>query len=89
MSHEQAMEKAEEEYRKWQVNTLSPVDIVLGHSKDDLMVEYATYGMETQLFVAKCELYLHKSNIFRTFALDFQSVGRFRLLSPTINKENA
>ena len=26
VSHEQAMEKAEEEYRKWQVNTLSPVE---------------------------------------------------------------
>lgn len=35
-----------------------PIGIVLGHSKDDLMVEYATYGMDTQLFVAKYELYL-------------------------------
>lgn len=35
-----------------------PIGIVLGHSKDDLMVEYATYGMDTKLFVAKYELYL-------------------------------
>ncbi len=35
-----------------------PVGIVLGHNKDELMVEYATYGMDSNLFVSKYELYL-------------------------------
>ena len=30
---------------------------VLGHNKDELMVEYATYGMDSNLFVSKYELY--------------------------------
>ncbi len=35
-----------------------PIGIVLSHTKDDLLVEYATYGMDSQLFVSKYELYL-------------------------------
>ena len=35
-----------------------PIGIILSHYKDDLMVEYATYGMNTNLFVSKYELYL-------------------------------
>ena len=35
-----------------------PIGIVLGHSKDELMVEYATYGMDSNLFVSKYELFL-------------------------------
>ena len=35
-----------------------PVGILLGRHKDDLMVEYATYGMDTNLFVSKYELLL-------------------------------
>lgn len=35
-----------------------PIGIILGHYKDELMVEYATYGMDTNLFVSKYELYL-------------------------------
>lgn len=35
-----------------------PIGIVLGHNKDELMVEYATYGMDSNLFVSKYELYL-------------------------------
>ncbi len=35
-----------------------PIGIVLGHTKDELMVEYATYGMDSNLFVSKYELYL-------------------------------
>jgi len=35
-----------------------PLGIVLGHNKDELMVEYATYGMDSNLFVSKYELYL-------------------------------
>lgn len=42
-----------------------PIGIVLGHSKDDLMVEYATYGMDTNLFVSKYELYLPNKDDLR------------------------
>lgn len=35
-----------------------PVGIILSHNKDELLVEYATYGMDTNLFVSKYELYL-------------------------------
>lgn len=31
---------------------------MLAHNKDELMVEYATYGMAPNLFVSKYELYL-------------------------------
>lgn len=47
-----------------------PIGIVLGHSKDDLMVEYATYGMDTQLFVAKYELYLPNIDDLRKMVRD-------------------
>lgn len=35
-----------------------PIGILLGRYKDDLMVEYATYGMDTNFFVSKYELLL-------------------------------
>lgn len=35
-----------------------PIGIILSHFKDELMVKYATYGMDTNLFVSKYELYL-------------------------------
>jgi len=35
-----------------------PIGIILSHYKDDLLVEYATYGMDTNLFVSKYQLYL-------------------------------
>lgn len=35
-----------------------PIGILLGRYKDDLMVEYATYGMDSNLFVSKYELLL-------------------------------
>lgn len=35
-----------------------PVGIILSRYKDELLVEYATYGMDANLFVAKYELYL-------------------------------
>ena len=35
-----------------------PIGIILSHTKDELMVEYATYGMDSKLFVSKYELYL-------------------------------
>ncbi len=35
-----------------------PIGIVLSHYKDELMVEYATYGMDSNLFVSQYELFL-------------------------------
>ena len=35
-----------------------PIGIILSRTKDELMVEYSTYGMDSQLFVSKYELYL-------------------------------
>lgn len=35
-----------------------PVGIVLSRFRDELLVEYATYGMDSNLFVLKYELYL-------------------------------
>ena len=35
-----------------------PIGIILSHFKDDLLVEYATYGMDAKLFVSKYQLYL-------------------------------
>ena len=39
-----------------------PLGIILSHSKDELLVEYATYGMDSNLFVSKYELYLPNRN---------------------------
>ena len=35
-----------------------PIGIILSRQKDQLLVEYATYGMNSQLFVQKYQLYL-------------------------------
>ncbi len=35
-----------------------PIGIILSREKDELLVEYATYGMDSNLFVSKYELYL-------------------------------
>jgi len=35
-----------------------PIGIILSRQKDELLVEYATYGMDSQLFVQKYQLYL-------------------------------
>ena len=35
-----------------------PIGIILSKNKADLLVEYATYGMDSNLFVSKYELYL-------------------------------
>lgn len=35
-----------------------PIGIILAREKDELMVEFATYGMDSNLFVSKYELYL-------------------------------
>ena len=35
-----------------------PIGIILSREKDELLVEYATYEMNSQLFVQKYQLYL-------------------------------
>ena len=35
-----------------------PIGIILSKDKDELLVEYATYGMDKNLFVQKYQLYL-------------------------------
>lgn len=35
-----------------------PIGIILAADKNDIMVQYATYGMDANLFVAKYQLYL-------------------------------
>ena len=35
-----------------------PIGIIMSRNKDELLVEYATYGMNSQLFVSKYQLYL-------------------------------
>ena len=35
-----------------------PIGIIMSHYRDELLVEYATYGMDSNLFVSKYELYL-------------------------------
>ena len=35
-----------------------PIGIILSRQKDELLVEYATYGMNSQLIVQKHQLYL-------------------------------
>jgi len=35
-----------------------PIGIILSKERNDLLVEYATYGMNSQLFVTKYQLYL-------------------------------
>ena len=35
-----------------------PIGIILSRNRDELLVEYATYGMDVNLFVSKYELYL-------------------------------
>ncbi len=47
-----------------------PIGIIMSHYKDDLMVEYATYGMDSNLFVSKYELYLPKKEELRKLMYD-------------------
>ena len=51
-----------------------PIGIILSHYKDDLLVEYATYGLNTNLFVSKYELYLPNKEELRK--LVNQSLGQ-------------
>jgi predicted nuclease of restriction endonuclease-like (RecB) superfamily len=42
-----------------------PVGIILSRQKDELLVEYATYGMNSQLFVQQYQLYLPDRDALR------------------------
>ncbi|MDR0834832.1 MAG: DUF1016 domain-containing protein [Candidatus Symbiothrix sp.] len=39
--------------------------IILSKDKDELLVEYATYGMSSQLFISKYQFYLPNKEEFR------------------------
>ncbi|MBK8565380.1 MAG: DUF1016 family protein [Saprospiraceae bacterium] len=43
-----------------------PIGIILTREKDELLVEFATYGMTSQLFVSKYQLYLPNEEELRT-----------------------
>ena len=42
-----------------------PIGIILSKDKDDLLVEYATYEMNSKLFVSKYQLYLPDKEEFK------------------------
>lgn len=42
-----------------------PIGIILSKDKDELLIEYATYGMNSQLFVQKYQLYLPNQDELR------------------------
>ncbi len=43
-----------------------PIGIILTRKKNELMVKYATYGMSSQLFISKYQLYLPNEDELRT-----------------------
>ncbi|GHT21679.1 DUF1016 domain-containing protein [Bacteroidia bacterium] len=43
-----------------------PIGIILSKDKDELLVEYATYGMSSQLFISKYQLYLPNKEELRS-----------------------
>ncbi len=47
-----------------------PIGLILSHNKDELLVEYATYGMDSHLFVSKYELYLPNKEELRRLVND-------------------
>jgi predicted nuclease of restriction endonuclease-like (RecB) superfamily len=54
-----------------------PVGIILSRQKDELLVEYATYGMNSQLFVQKYQLYLpERDELRRELELTLREAGR-------------
>ena len=52
-----------------------PIGIILSREKDELMVEYATYGMDNNLFVSKYELYLPNKEDLRRLLEDTMSAA--------------
>lgn len=47
-----------------------PIGIILTKDKDDVLVEYATYGMSSQLLVAKYQLYLPNADELRKLLVE-------------------
>lgn len=47
-----------------------PIGIILSRNKDELLVEYATYGMDANLFVSKYELYLPNREELQSLVAD-------------------
>ncbi|MFO0879953.1 MAG: PDDEXK nuclease domain-containing protein [Gemmataceae bacterium] len=53
-----------------------PIGIILSRHKDELLVEYATYGMNSQLFVQKYQLYLpDREELRRELELTLREAG--------------
>ena len=53
-----------------------PIGIILSKDKDELLVEYATYGMNSQLFVSQYQLYLpDKNDLITLVSNTLQSEG--------------
>lgn len=51
-----------------------PIGIVLCHSKNELVVEYATYGMDSNIFVSKYQLYLPNRDELRRMVQSIMEV---------------
>lgn len=51
-------------------NDNPPIGIILAADRNDVMVRYATYGMATNLFVSKYQLYLPDTEELRQLVLD-------------------
>jgi hypothetical protein len=47
-----------------------PIGIILSKEKNELLVEYATYGMSSQLFISKYQLYLPNKEELRRIIID-------------------
>ncbi len=62
-----------------------PIGIILTRNKDELLVEYATYQMNSQLFVQKYQLYLpNREELRRELELTIQfAEDRSRTDTPT------
>lgn len=53
-----------------------PIGIILSRRKDELLVEYATYNMNSQLFVQKYQLYLpDRESLLRELELGIKQAG--------------
>ena len=66
-----------------------PIGIILSHNKDELLVEYATYGMDSNLFVSKYEFNIDGFNgwigSFKTFEVKDIDGEQFYRLYPISN----
>lgn len=61
-----------------------PIGIILTRSKDELLVEYATYEMNSQLFVQKYQLYLpDREALRRELELTLQEASSSAEKEPT------